>query len=73
MLLELLVVLVEFTEFIGKNIGIRDKVKVLLAVSFLHSNDVEAKSVLSGDFVTLREMIDLLVLVESFVKITLAA
>jgi hypothetical protein len=73
MLLKLLVVFVEFTEFIRKNISIRYEVKVLFTISFLHSNNVEAKSIFSGDFVTLWEMIDLLVFVESFVKVALAA
>lgn len=55
--------LVEFTEFIRKDVRIRDKVKVLLAVPFLHSNNVEAESVFACDFMTLGEMVNLLVLI----------
>jgi len=64
--------LVELTKLIRKNVSIWHKIKVLLAVSFLHSHDVEAKSILPSDFMTLREMIDLLVLVQPFVKVALA-
>ena len=72
MLLKLLVVLVEFTKLVWQNVGVRHEVKVLLAVSFLHSDDIETQPVFPGDFVTLREVIDLLVLVETFIQITFA-
>ena len=45
---------------------------MLLSISFLHPNNVEAKPILPCDFMTLREMVDLLVLVQAFVEITLA-
>lgn len=73
MLLELLVMLIEFTEFIRKNIGIRNKVKVLFTVSFLHPYNIEAKPILPGNLVTLRKMIDFLILVQSFVQVAFAA
>ena len=55
--------LVKLTEFIRKDVGVWHKVKVLLAISFLHSHNVEAESVLTGNFMTLREMVDLLILI----------
>ena len=45
---------------------------MLFAKSFLHPNDIEAKSIFPSDFMTLREMIDLLVFVETLIQITLA-
>ena len=45
---------------------------MLLSISFLHSNNIEAKSILPCDLMTLREMVDLLVLIQTFIEITLA-
>lgn len=73
MLLQLLVVLVELTKFIWQNVSIGNKVKVLLSISFLHSDNVKAEPIFSCDFVTLWEVIDLLVLIEAFVQVALAA
>ena len=67
MLLQLLIVLIELTKFVGKNICIWDIVKVLLAVSFLHPYHVETESIFTGNLMTLREMVDFLVFVEAFV------
>lgn len=64
--------LIEFTKFIWKNVGVGHEVKVLLSIPFLHPDHVEAQSVFAGDLVTLWEMIDLLVLVEALVEIALA-
>jgi len=72
MLFELLIVLIEFTEFIRENVSIWYKVKMLFSKSFLHSDNVEAKSVLPGDLMTLREMINFLVLIQALIEITLA-
>ena len=72
MLFELLVVLVELTKLVWKDVGIWNKVKMLLAESFLHSYDVEAKTVFSRDFMTLRPMVNFLVFVEAFVEIAFA-
>lgn len=73
MLLQLLVMLVKLTELIRQDIGIRYKVKVLFTKSLLHSDNVEAKPVFPCNFVTLREVIDLLVFVEPFVQVALTA
>jgi len=40
---------------------------------FLHSYEVEAESILSCDFMTLREVIDFLIFVEAFIQVALAA
>jgi hypothetical protein len=42
-------------------------------VLFLHSYEVEAESILSCDFMTLRKVIDFLVFVEALVQVALAA
>lgn len=63
MLPQFLVVRVEFTKLIGKDVGVGHKVEVVLSILLLHSDNVAAESVFSGDFVTLREMVDLLKLV----------
>lgn len=73
MLLELLVVLVELTKLIRQDVGVRHEVEVLLSVALLHANHVEAEPILARDLMTLREVVDLLVLVESLVEVALAA
>ena len=39
----------------------------------MHAHDVEAESVLTRDLVTLREMVDFLILIKAFVLVRLAA
>jgi hypothetical protein len=73
MLFKLLIVCVEVTELVRKNVCIGYKVKVSLAELLLHPDHVIAKTVLSGDLVALREVIDLLVLVQALVQVALAA
>ena len=72
MLFELLVVLVELTEFIRKNVSVGHEVEMLLAISFLHPDNVEAKSIFPCDLVALGEVVYLLVLVQSFIQVALA-
>lgn len=72
MLLKLLVVIIEVTELVGEDVSVRTEVEGILAKSLLQSHNIEAQTVLSCDFITLREMIDLLVLVKSLVLVTLA-
>lgn len=72
-LLQLLIMLVKLTELIWQDVGVRYKVKMLFAKSLLHSDNVEAKPVFPCNFVTLREVVDLLVLVQAFVQVALAA
>lgn len=73
MLFQLLVVFIELTEFIRKNVGIWHKVKVLFTISFLHSDNIETKPILPCNLMTLWEVINLLVLIQAFIKVTLAA
>lgn len=72
MLLQLLIVCIEVTKLIWENVGIRDEIEVLLAVSFLHSDHVEAESILSSDLVGLWEVVNLLVFIQPFIEIALA-
>ncbi len=71
-LLESLEMRVEIAEFIRNNISIRGEVKRLAAVTFLHAYHVCAEAVLPCDLLTLRKVVDLLKLIESFIKVALA-
>lgn len=70
MLFQLLIVLIKFSKLIRKDVGIRNKIVVLLAKPFLHSYYIKAKSIFSSNFVALWEMIDFLVFVKTLIKIT---
>lgn len=72
MLLQLLIVGIEITEFIWEDIGVRDEIEGCLSKFLLHADHIVAKTVLSGDFIGLREVVDFLELVQSFIKIALA-
>jgi hypothetical protein len=63
MLLQLLVMLIKFSKFIRKNVSVRHKIKMLLSKSLLHSNNIETQSIFSSNFMTLRKMVDFLVLI----------
>ena len=65
--------LVKFTKFIWQDVSVWNKVEMLFAKSLLHPHNIETQSVLSGDFVAHWEMINLLILVQALIKITLAA
>ena len=71
-LLQFLVVGVEVAKFVGEDVGIGHEIEILFSKLFLHSHDIEAQPVLPGDFVRLREMVDLLVLIEALVKVRFA-
>tara|TARA_B110000285_G_C15134009_1_gene625601 strand:- start:1236 stop:1436 length:201 start_codon:yes stop_codon:yes gene_type:complete len=64
--------LVELSKLIRKDVSIWHEVIVLLAEPLLHPHDVEAKSILPGDFMTLREMVDFLVFVKTLIQVALA-
>lgn len=72
MLLQLLIVLVEFTKLIWEDVGVWYEVEVLLSISFLHPDHVEAKSIFPCDLVALWEMIDFLVFIQAFIQVALA-
>ena len=65
--------LIELTKLIRQDVSVWHKVKMLFPKSLLHSDSIEAKPIFPGDLVALWEMVDLLVLVEAFVEIALAA
>jgi hypothetical protein len=68
-LLQLLVVVIKISKLFGKNIGVWGQVECRLAIFFLHSDQIEAKSVFFGDFVTVGKLVNLLVLVQTFVLV----
>ena len=72
MLLKLLIVSVEITKLVWQYIGVRNEIERSLSEFFLHPHHVIAKSIFPGDFIALREMIDLLVFVQAFVEVALA-
>ena len=63
---------VEVVEFIREYIGIWDKIKLSSPKPFLHFYIIEAKTILSCDFIALREMINPLELVKPFIEVTFA-
>lgn len=65
-------VCVKISVFIGKHIGVRNEIKVLSSIFVLQFNIVIAKSVFPGYFIAGGEVVDLLVLIESFVEVRLA-
>ena len=71
-LLQLVVVGLELVELIRQHVGVGDKVELRAAELFLHLQVVVAQAVLASDFVTLREVIDLLILVETLILVALA-
>ncbi len=72
MLLQLLVVIVEVAELVGQDVGVRTEIKGTLSKALLEANDVEAKSVFACDFIALREVVYLLVLIQSLILVGLA-
>ena len=67
LLLFLLEVVVEVTEFIRDDVRIRQEVKLLFTILLLHFVYIDSKFVLSCNLEALREMVYLLVLVEPLV------
>ena len=62
----------EVMEFIWQNVSVWNEVELSSPKSILHLHIIEAKSILSGDLVALREVIDSLKFVQSFVEVALA-
>ena len=73
MLLQLLIVVVEVTELVGQDVGIRAEIESGLSKALLQAHNIEAETVFSCDFVRLWEVIDLLVLIEAFILVAFAA
>jgi hypothetical protein len=64
---------IEISELVRQNIGIRDKIKILLPVPLLHAYHVKAATILACDLMTLREMVYFLIFIQPFVQIGFAA
>lgn len=58
---------IEVTELIWQDVCVRNKVKVLFPELLLHPHHVEAESVLPGDLIALWKVVDLLVLIQTFI------
>lgn len=63
---------IEVSELLWKHISVRNEVEVVLPVSVLHAHNVLAEFVLSRDLVRVREVVDLLILIQPLVEIALA-
>ena len=61
--------LAEFLVLLRQGVGLWDKVEGLLPKLLLHAIDVHRKTVLSGDFGGVHEVVDLLELVQSFIHV----
>lgn len=73
MLLEFLVVSVEIAKLVWKDVSVWHEIEILLAKLLLHADHIVTQSIFSSDFIALREMVDLLVLIEPFIEVALAA
>jgi len=69
---QFLVVSVEFSELVRQDIGVRDEIEGRFSVFFLHSYSIAAKPIFPSDFMRLREMVDLLVFIQTLVNVLLA-
>ena len=63
---------VEVVEFVWQNVGVRNEIILIPAKSLLHLHIIVAKSIFSGDFVALWEVIDPLKFVQAFVQVAFA-
>ena len=72
MLLQLLIVVVKVAEFVRQDISVRAEIESTLAEALLQTHDVEAEAILTRNFVALREVVNLLVLVQTLVLVGLA-
>ena len=69
MLFQFLVVVVEVTKLIRQDVCVRAEIKSRFAESFLHTHYVETQSIFASDLITLREMVNLLVLIQAFILV----
>lgn len=72
MLFQFLVMVIKVAKLVWKYVGVRDEVESCFTEFLLHANEIKAKTVLTGDLMTLREVVDLLVLVQALVLIGFA-
>lgn len=71
-LLKLVKMMHKFSKLVGNKIGVWQEVKMLLTKSLLHSSDVKGQFIFSCDFNAAGKMINFLVLIQAFIKISLA-
>ena len=64
---------IKISEFVWKIVRIWNDVEWLLAILFLHFDYVCTKSILSGELIAARKMIDLLVIIQVIIDIGLIA
>lgn len=64
---------IEVSEFVWKVVRIWNDVEWLLAILLLHFDYVCTKSILSGELVAARKMIDLLVIIQVIIDVRLIA
>jgi hypothetical protein len=64
---------VEFAKLIRKDVSVRNEIILTGAKLFLRPDIVVAKTILAGNFITLREMVNALILVKAFIQERLAA
>ena len=69
---QLLIMSMEVVKLIRQDVGVRNEIKLRPTKSLLHLHIVETKSVFSGDLVALREVVDALKFVQTFIEITFA-
>lgn len=62
-------VTVEISELIGKNIAVRNDVKLLFSVLLLHLDQIVDQSIFPRQLIRIGEMVDLLVLLKLFVNV----
>ena len=72
MLFQLLIMVIEVSKLIWQDVGVWAEVKRSLSEPFLQAHNIETQTILSSDLVTLREVIDLLILIEPFILVALA-
>jgi hypothetical protein len=73
MLFQFLVMVIKVAKLVWKYVGVWDEVESCFTEFLLHANEIKAKTVLTGNLMTLREVVDLLVLVQALVLIGLAS
>lgn len=64
--------IVEIAELIWQNVGVWTKIEGGFPKAFLHSHNVEAEAIFARNFVTLRKMVNLLILIQTFILVRFA-
>ena len=61
----------EVMELVRQDVGVWNEVELTSTETFLHLDIVEAESIFTSNFIALREVINSLKLVQTFVEVTL--